>query len=310
MTINRSALNRKSATAMLQKVQAAATAKTQGNKDSRFWEPTVDSAGNGFAVIRFLPAKSEDGLPYVKNFKHGFKLGTKWFFEDCPTTIGDECPVCAANSKLWDTGLESNKTIVRNRKRKLSYVSNILVIKDPKNPESEGKVFLYRYGQKVFDKLSGAMNPPEEYGEQPRDPFGFFDGCVVKLKIKDKDDFRNYDDTVVEPATDLFDGDEDKLMVVLESMVSLEEFIDPKGFKSYAELETKFNKFMGITDAAVPDEGFKGHSEGAKEYGGDVTPASKAEPKKEAQPKAEAPAVTADGEDDDDMAFFKQLAES
>lgn len=316
MTINRSALRRSTAQTLLKKIQEASVKKgeSQGS-DDRFWQPTVDSNGNGFAVIRFLPSKTEDTLPFVKTYSHGFKVGSKWFIEECPTTIGEKCPVCDANSELWNSGYENDKKTVRERKRRLRFVSNILVIKDPKNPENEGKIFLFGYGQKIYDKLVTAMNPPEEYGEDPRDPFGFFDGCVVKLKIKNKDGYRNYDDTTVEPASDLYDGDEEKLMEVLEKMYDLGEFTDPKKFKSYAQLKTRFSQVLGEDAPAKQDndeEDDDAHRSTGREYGAaakqkDETPPwddeeEKPKTKADSKPKA---AV----EDDDDLAFFKSLAE-
>lgn len=304
MTINRSALKRNSAQALLKKVQEASTKKQESGsgQDTRQWQPTVDSNGNGFAVIRFLPAKTEESLPFVKLYNHGFKVGTKWFIEDCPTTIGNECPVCAANSELWNSGFEKDKDVARQRKRKLRYMSNIIVIKDPKNPENEGKIFLFSYGQKIFDKLTTAMNPPEEYGESPRDPYGFFEGCVVKLKIKQKDGFRNYDDTTVEPASDLYEGDEEQLMAVLEKMYDLGEFTDAKRFKSNEDIKKNFDRVVGNVAAAAraeskdeEAEGTDGFSSGS-EYG--------AEAKETVADKPSAPA-----EEDDDLAFFKKMAE-
>lgn len=305
MTINRSALKRNSAQALLKKVQEASTKKQESGsgQDTRQWQPTVDSNGNGFAVIRFLPAKTEESLPFVKLYNHGFKVGTKWFIEDCPTTIGNECPVCAANSELWNSGFEKDKDVARQRKRKLRYMSNIIVIKDPKNPENEGKIFLFSYGQKIFDKLTTAMNPPEEYGESPRDPYGFFEGCVVKLKIKQKDGFRNYDDTTVEPASDLYEGDEEQLMAVLEKMYDLGEFTDVKRFKSVEDIKKNFDRVVGNVAAAAraepkdeEAEGTDGFSSGS-EYGSSA--------KEEAANKPEASVE----DDDDDLAFFKKMAE-
>jgi hypothetical protein len=307
MTINRSALRRNTAKALMDKIKAAAasTGESQG-KDERFWQPTVDSNGNGFAVIRFLPSKTEETLPFVKTYSHGFKVGSKWFIDECPTTIGEKCPVCEANSELWNSGFEDDKKIVRERKRRLRFVSNILVIKDPKNPENEGKVFLFGYGQKIFDKLTTAMNPPEEYGEEPRDPFGFFDGCVVKLKIKNKDGYRNYDDTTVEPATDLYDGDEEKLMDILEKMHDIQEFLDPKLFKSFEDLETRFKQ---VTGQSAPD--VKRESSSSDEFDGNTGRELKGNSVPEAAPEPpwnDTPADSSSTEEDDDLAFFRKLA--
>jgi gp32 DNA binding protein like len=307
MTINRSALNKKSASSLLKKIQDGAASKTkEQSSDERVWKPTVDSNGNGYAAVRFLPSKTEDNLPFVKTYSHGFKVGSKWYIEDCATTIGENCPVCENNTELWDSGLESDKKIVRERKRRLQFMSNIIVIKDPKNPDNEGKQFLYSFGQKIFDKLTTAMNPPEEYGESPRDPFAFFDGCVVKIKIKQKDGFRNYDDTTVEPAEDLFDGDEEKLSVVLESLYDLGEFTDPKKFKPYAALKAHLGKVLG---QPVAEENDKTEDMGSEYV---LQKTNKAETKQE-EKKQEVKSVEKKEEvsvedDDEDLKFFEDLA--
>lgn len=315
MTINRSALRRSTAQALLKKVQEASAQKVESQgSDDRFWQPTVDSNGNGFAVIRFLPSKTEDALPFVKTYSHGFKVGSKWFIEECPTTIGEKCPVCDSNSELWNSGYENDKKTVRERKRRLRFVSNIIVIKDPKNPENEGKIFLFGYGKKIYDKLVTAMNPPEEYGEDPRDPFGFFDGCVVKLKIKNKDGYRNYDDTTVEPASDLYDGDEEKLMEVLEKMHDLGEFTDPKKFKPYVQLKNRLSQVLG-EDAPVEqdnDEDDDTHRSTGREYGAAAKQKDETHPwddGEEEKSKIDSKPKAAVEDDDDDLAFFKSLAE-
>lgn len=304
MTINRSALRRNTAQALLKKVQEASAKKgeSQGS-DDRFWQPVVDSNGNGFAVVRFLPSKTEESLPFVKAYSHGFKVGSKWFIDECPTTVGEKCPVCDSNSELWNSGFENDKKIARDRKRRLRFISNIMVIKDPKNPENEGKIFYYSFGQKIYDKLVTAMNPPEEYGEESRDPFAFFDGCVVKIKIKNKDGYRNYDDTTVEPASDLFDGDEDKLTDVLERMYDLSEFTDPKKFKSYDQLKTRLSQVLGQESRSEESDEEEAPSRSTgREYGAAKKEEVVVKPKAATKPKAES-------SDDDDLEFFKQLAE-
>lgn len=317
--INRSALNRSAATSLLKKIQEGAKKPSFNNgPDNRFWKPTVDAAGNAYGVIRFLPAKTEDTMPYVKTYSHGFQHNGKWFIEECPTTIGKECVCCAENSKLWNSGFEADKEIARSRKRRLKYIANILVIKDPKNPENEGKVKLFSFGQKIFDKLLAAMNPPAEYGEEPRDPFGFFDGCQVKYKQKKLAGYPNTDDTVVEAAGDLYDGDEDKLMTILEEMVDLNEFLAESRFKSSEELQARLNKVIGESQPSTrdEDEDERVAKSTGSEYGSSPKmdairkKASKPvveeeeihEPAKKAAPKQEE-------EEDDDLAFFRSLAD-
>jgi hypothetical protein len=318
--INRSALNRSSATSLLKKIQEGAKKPTFNNgPDQRFWKPTVDAAGNAFAVIRFLPSKTEDSLPFVKTYSHGFQHNGKWFIEECPTTIGKECPVCQANSALWNSGFEADKEVARQRKRRLKYIANILVIKDPKNPENDGKVKLFSFGQKIFDKLQAVMNPPAEYGDEPRDPFSFFDGCQVKYKQKKVAGYPNMDDTMVEAAGDLFDGDEDKLMGVLESMVDLNEFLEESKFKSGDELQKRLNKVLGEAAPAHHDE--EEVEQVAKATGSEYGASSKMDAlrKKAAKPveeeEVEAPKPTKkaapkqEEEEDDDLAFFRSLAD-
>lgn len=319
--INRSALNRSSATSLLKKIQEGAKKPAFNNgPDNRFWKPTVDAAGNAFAVIRFLPAKTEDTMPYVKTYSHGFQHNGKWFIEECPTTIGKTCCVCQSNSALWNSGFEADKEVARSRKRRLKYIANILVLKDPKNPENEGKVKLFSFGQKIFDKLLAVMNPPAEYGDEPRDPFGFFEGCQVKYKQKKVGQFPNMDDTLVEAAGDLYDGDEDKLMAVLEEMVDLNEFLDESKFKSEEELQARLNKVLGAGSATTHDEDEVEQVAKATgtEYGGgskmDALRKKAAKPVEEAEeeevkpaPKKAAPKQ--EEEEDDDLAFFRSLAD-
>lgn len=319
--INRSALNRSSATSLLKKIQEGAKKPAFNNgPDNRFWKPTVDAAGNAYGVIRFLPAKTEDTMPFVKTYSHGFQHNGKWFIEECPTTINKECPLCQANSSLWNSGFEADKEVARSRKRRLKYIANILVLKDPKNPENEGKVKLFSFGQKIFDKLMAAMNPPAEYGEEPRDPFGFFDGCIVKYKQKKLAGYPNTDDTQVEAAGDLYDGDEDKLMAVLEEMVDLNEFLAESRFKTNEELQARLIKVIGTGSAPAHDEDEVEQVAKATgtEYGGsskmDALRKKATKPVEEDE-AVEAPKPTAkvapkqEEEEDDDLAFFRSLAD-
>ena len=155
-------------------------------KDDRMWQPEVDKTGNGYAVIRFLPAPPNEDLPWVRIFTHGFQAKGGWYIENCPTTIGQKCPVCEANNELWNSGNDDDKNIARDRKRKLSYSSNIYVVSDPSNPSAEGKVFLFKYGKSIFDLISAKMNP-EFPDEQPINPFDFWTGANFKMKIRKVD---------------------------------------------------------------------------------------------------------------------------
>ena len=214
-------------------------------KDDRMWEPTVDKAGNGHAVIRFLPAPKGEEVPFVRVFTHGFKGPTgSWYIENSLTTLGQADPVSEMNTKLWNSGLESDKKIVRERKRKLNFYSNILVIKDPENPSTEGKVFLYRYGKKIFDKLNDLMNP--SFGdEKPINPFDLWEGANFKLRIRNVEGYRNFDKSDFEPPSAI--SDDDKLLQrIWDSQYSLQEFLNPSNFKSYQELQTRLNRVLGI----------------------------------------------------------------
>ena len=320
--INRSALNRSSATSLLKKIQEGAKKPSFNNgPDNRFWKPTVDAAGNAYGVIRFLPAKTEDTMPFVKTYSHGFQHNGKWFIEECPTTINKECPVCQANSTLWNSGFEADKEVARSRKRRLKYIANILVLKDPKNPENEGKVKLFSFGQKIFDKLMAAMNPPADYGEEPRDPFGFFDGCIVKYKQKKLAGYPNTDDTQVEATGDLYDGDEDKLMAILEEMVDLNEFLAESRFKTNEELQSRLIKVIGTGSATDHNE--EEVEQVAKatgtEYGGGskmdalrkkaAKPVEEEAEEEEVKPAPKKAAPKQEEEEDDDLAFFRSLAD-
>ena len=270
--------------------------KSSGGADERFWQPQVDKAGNGYAVIRFMPEPKGEDLPYIRTFNHGFQGNGGWYIENCPTTIGQECPACKKNNELWNSGIEADKEIVRKQKRRLTYMSNIYVVKDPANPENEGKVFLYKYGKKIWDKLNDVMNPDFE-DENPVNPFDFWEGADFKLKIRKVDGYRNYDKSEFDSPSEFLDSDDDALETVYESLFSLQEFVDPKNFKSYDELKQRLDKALGEV-APAPRAAYVEDVE-------DVTPAPA--PKSAPAPEPKKVAATAD-EDDDDLSFFEQLA--
>ena len=231
------------------------TAEAGSKDDTRFWAPTVDKSGNGMAVIRFLPAPSidgDDGLPWVRRFDHGFQGPGGWFIDNCLTTVGDKCPVCEHNSTLWNSGVEANKEIVRKQKRRLSYVANIYVISDPSNPENEGTVRLYKFGKKIFDKISEVMNP-EFPDETPLNPFDLWEGANFKLKIRNVEGYRNYDKSEFADKSALLDGDDDKLEAIYTKEHSLKDFTDKKHFKPYEQLKARLDKVLGFEGDAVPN---------------------------------------------------------
>ena len=237
---------KKNSTTMASKLQEELEKSNKNNdyKDDRFWRPTLDSASNGYAVIRFLPAVENEDIPWVKLYSHAFKGKSGWFIHNCPTTLGEKCPVCEANGELWNSGTESDKRIARDRKRKLNYVSNILVVEDPAAPQNKGKVFLFKYGKKIFEKIQEQMNPEFE-DENAVNPFDFWKGANFKLKIRKVEGYVNYDKSEFSAASELFDGDDAKLEALWKKQYALKEFVNPKEFKSYAELKVKLVDALG-----------------------------------------------------------------
>ena len=211
-------------------------------KDERLWKPEVDKSGNGYAVIRFLPACQDEDVPWVQMWSHGFKGPGGWYIENSLTTIGKDDPVSKANTALWNSGIESDKTIARDRKRKLSYYSNILVLEDSANAENEGKVFLFRYGKKIFEKITGVMNP-EFKDETPLNPFDFSEGANFKIKIRQVDGYANYDKSEFAGQSKL--GDDEKCETIWKKQYLLQDIVSEDKFKSYQELEARFNTVIG-----------------------------------------------------------------
>ena len=237
--------NRATAISRLTSAAEKASGGEKNYGDDRFWAPTVDKAGNGYAVIRFLPAPQGEELPWIRYWDHGFKGPTgKWYIENSLSSIGQQDPLGEANSKLWATGTEANKQIVRNRKRRLHYVANIFVITDSGNPANEGKEFLYKFGKKIFDKIVDEMTP-EFPDDKPVNPFDLWEGANFKLKIRQVEGYRNYDKSEFDEPSQLFGGDEQKLEAIYGELKSLKEFLDPKNYKSYADLEKKLKDVLG-----------------------------------------------------------------
>ena len=213
--------------------------------DDREWKPTVDKAGNGYAVLRFLPAAEGADLPWVRYWDHGFKGPTgQWYIESSLTSIGQPDPVGELNSRLWNSGIDADKDKARSQKRRLHYVTNVLVVQDPGNPANEGKVMLYKFGKKIFDKLMDVMQP-QFADETPINPFDMWEGADFKLKIRNVDGYRNYDKSEFASASGLYDGDESKLEAVYNQLHDLSEFTDPKNYKSYDELKAKLMRVLG-----------------------------------------------------------------
>ena len=221
--------------------------ETKSFGDDRIWKPERDKSGNGFAIIRFLPQPEGEDLPWARVWNHGFQGPGGWYIENSLTTIGQKDPVSEYNTTLWNNGTDAGKDQARKQKRRLNYYSNIYVIKDGSNPQNEGKVFLYRYGKKIFDKLNECMNPEFE-DETPINPFDFWEGADFKLKVRTLDGFVNYDKSEFDSPSALFDGDECALEKVYNQKHSLSELISPDNFKTYSELKQQLDRALGVKE--------------------------------------------------------------
>jgi hypothetical protein len=246
--------NRSSLETLTKAIEQSTQSPEAGSKDdTRFWQPSVDKSGNGMATIRFLPAPAADGddaLPWIRVFNHGFQGPGGWFIDNCLTTVNEKCPVCEHNSTLWNSGIEANKEVARKQKRKLTYIANILVISDPANKDNEGQVKLFKFGKKIFDKISEAMNPEFE-DETPINPFDMWEGANFKLKIRNVEGYRNYDKSEFASPEALFDGDDDKLEALWKKEYSLKDFTDKKDFKSYDKLKERLDKVLGLEGSPI-----------------------------------------------------------
>lgn len=219
------------------------------SEDDRFWQPATDKSGNGYAVIRFLPAIEGEEVPWVRIFSHGFKGPTgSWYIENSLTTLKQSDPVAEYNNRLWNSGIESDKEVARVQKRRLTFISNILVVKDAANPANEGKVFLFKYGKKIFDKLNEAMNPQFD-DETPVNPFHPVTGANFKLKIRQVEGYRNYDKSELDEVSQVTE-DEKEWARIQKSMHSLQQFLDPSNFKSYDELKAKLDRVLGASEVS------------------------------------------------------------
>tara|TARA_B100001287_G_scaffold48865_1_gene37883 strand:+ start:3545 stop:4447 length:903 start_codon:yes stop_codon:yes gene_type:complete len=237
--------NRDQISKLVQAAESTGGGEKKSYVDERIWKPTVDKAGNGYAVIRFLPAMEGQDLPWVRYWDHGFKGPTGlWYIENSLTSIGQPDPVGELNSRLWNSGIEADKDKARTQKRRLHYVTNILVLSDPSNPQNEGKVFLYQFGKKIFDKIMDVMQPSFA-DETPINPFDFWDGANFKLKIRNVEGYRNYDKSEFESASSLYEADESKLESVYNQLHPVGDFTDPKNYKSYDELKAKLMRVLG-----------------------------------------------------------------
>ena len=261
----------------------------------RLWKPDLDKSGNGYAVIRFLPAVEGEDMPWAKVWNHAFQGPTgQWYIENSLTTLGQNDPVSELNSKYWNTGLESDKEIARKQKRKLQYFSNIYVVSDAKHPENEGKVFLFRYGKKIFDKIMASMQPEFE-DESPVNPFDFWEGANFKLKIRKVAGYWNYDSSEFEAPSAMFDND-NQIEEVWKQQYALAEFTASSNFKSYEELKTRLDTVLSGT-VTVGNIAEKMEDEPVMAPMVDTTPVDDTPPFK-----------VDSSEDDDTMDYFAKLA--
>jgi hypothetical protein len=218
--------------------------------EGNFWKPTRDKAGNGFAIIRFLPAPPNEDMPFIQMWDHGFQgPNGLWYIEKSLTTLKKDDPVSELNSKLWNSGVEADKEQARKQKRRLKYISNIYVVKDSGNPDNDGKVFLFAYGKKIFDKINDMMIPQFE-DEKPVNPFDLWEGANFRLKIRQFEGYPNYDKSEFDSPAPLFE-DDDKLEETWKQEHSLQELIDSKHFKSYDELKAKLHRVLGLSGDSV-----------------------------------------------------------
>ena len=276
---------------IIEAAQSTNSSETKSYVDDRIWKPTVDKAGNGYAVLRFLPGKDGE-IPFVRYWDHGFKgPGGLWYIEKSLTSISQPDPVSEMNSKLWNTGRDEDKQTVRDRKRRLHYVTNIMVVSDPSNPANEGKVFLYQFGKKIFDKIMDLMQPQFQ-DEKPVNPFDFWEGADFKLKIRQVEGYRNYDKSEFAAPAALLNGDDTELEGVYNRMHSLQEFLDPKTYKSYGELQEKLMRVLGESAPMTTAE-----SVSLDEVA--TSPSI---------PTSNEPEIKSESNDDDTLSYFSRLA--
>ena len=302
---------------LVQQVEKENGRQGGGSSDDRLWKPEMDKSGNGYAVIRFLPAPEGEDLPWVKLFSHAFQGPGGWYIENSLTTIGGKDPIGELNRELWNTGNEADKETVRKQKRKLSFYANIYVVKDPANPQNEGKVFLYKFGKKIFDKIMEAMQPEFE-DETPINPFDFWQGANFKLKLKKVAGYWNYDSSEFDRPSPLLD-DDDAMEAIWKKQYSLTAFTAPDQFKSYDELKKRLDYVLGNKStrrATVEEE---------TEYDNYAATERKTVSEEEVMRKLEdsyqsskstssfnsSDSSDSEGDDDEDpMSYFSKLAES
>ena len=280
----------------LNKVAEPQTQK-QSYQDDRFWKPELDKSGNGYAVFRFLPAVKNEDLPWARLWSHAFQGPGGWYIENSLTTLNKKDPVSESNSLLWNSGVDADKEIARKRKRKLSYIANVLIINDAKHPENEGQVKLFKFGKKIFDKITEAMKPEFE-DEKPINPFDFWEGANFKLKIRKVDGYWNYDKSEFDSPTAIADNDE-SIEEIWNKQYALKPFLAPENFKSYDELKSKLDKVLsGVRNTGTAEDVA-------------IPPAAQVSKPAvvEETVSAPTPAVEEDEDSDETLSYFSKLAE-
>jgi len=257
--------------------------------DDRFWRPELDKSGNGYAVVRFLPAPEGEDLPWARIWNHGFQGPGGWYIENSLTTLGQKDPVSEHNSTLWNSGIEANKEVARKQKRRLNYTTNVYILKDPAHPENEGQIKLYRFGKKIFDKINDLMNPEFE-DESPVNPFDFWAGANFKMKIRKVEGYSNYDKSEFEAPSALLE-DDDKMEEIWKSENSLKELVSEDKFKTFDELKTKLERVLGLGSEFSP------------------TPKSVDVPFDGGKPYTAPPQPAAESTGDESMDYFQKLAQ-
>lgn len=297
---------------LTRELEKVASTQQGSSSDDRFWKPEMDKSGNGYAVIRFLPAPEGEDLPWAKVFSHAFQGPGGWYIENSLTTINKSDPIGELNRELWNSGRDSDKEIARKQKRKLSYYSNIYVVRDPLHPENEGQVFLYKFGKKIYDKIIGAMQPEFE-DETPINPFDFWQGADFKLKIKKVAGYWNYDSSEFASVSTLGNYEDSQLEEIYSKTHSLSAFTDVSNFKTYEELQKRLNTVLNTkkqprVDMETEENELEDMSEGRGFNAPDITMSARITPPAP-EPVREEIKPRESTDDEDALSFFANLAE-
>jgi hypothetical protein len=297
---------------LTKEVEKISNPESGSSGDERLWKPEMDKSGNGYAVIRFLPAPEGEDLPWAKVWSHAFQGPGGWYIENSLTTLNKKDPVGEMNRQLWNSGSDADKEIARKQKRKLSYYANIYVVEDPAHPENEGRVFLYKFGKKIFDKIMAAMQP-EFKDETPINPFDFWQGADFKVKIRKVDGYWNYDKSEFSRPGTLGNMSDDELEAVWKKQYSLTEFTDEKNFKTFEELEARLNTVLNTraparrVDQETEEDEIVSRPAAPSSWNEEV---SSFRSSMSSSAPAAAPSLPTFNEDeDDDLSYFARLAE-